>query len=94
MNSFAIRAIGTKAEHVVFTDYLLPVLVKELTILVAQLAETLLVVRTWLLLLCCADVFRFWMSVDALLLDVTMSVLLKELANWNSVLNPPMQVFA
>ena len=90
MNSLTSWAIRTKAKHVVFTDYLLPVLVEELTILVAQLAEALLVVWTRLLFLCSSDVFWFWMSIDALLLDVAMSVLLEELANRNSVFNPPM----
>ena len=58
----------------------------------SELAESLLVVRAWLLFLGRTYILWSRMSIHAYFLDVTMSVLLEELTYWNSVLYPPMQV--
>ena len=94
MYQLAIWPIWTETEQIVLADSLLLVLVPEETLLASQLAEAPLVIRTRLLLFRRAHILRLRVSIHALLLDVTVSVLLEELANRNSVLNPPMQIFA
>ena len=94
MNQRAIGSIWAKSEQIILADRLLLVLVPEETLLTSQLAEAPLIVRTRLLLLRCAHILGLRVSIHALLLDVTVSVLLKEFANWNPVLNPPVQILA
>ena len=92
VNRLTIRSIRTKPEQVVFTYHLLLILVPEEAVLTAQFAEALLIIWTRLLLLGCTHVLRLGMSIHTLFLDVAMSVLLEELTDWYSVLNPPVQV--
>ena len=92
MDGSTLWSIRTKSEQVVFTDHLLFVLMPEEAVLSAQLAEASLVVRAGLLLLGCTHIFRLGVAIHALFLDVTVSVLLEELTNRNSVLNPSVQI--
>ena len=56
----------------------------ELTMLTTQLAKSPFIVWAWLLFLSRSNILRFRVSVDALLLNVAVPILLEKLADWYS----------
>ena len=97
---FTIGAIWTKPKHVIFTnlhwlDLITdPVIMSKLALLLTKLAETPFKVRTELLLFSTTRILFLGMSVNTLVLDVTVTILLVKLADWNSILLISVQIFA
>ena len=66
----------------------------KLALLLAKLAETPFEVRTELLLFTTTRILFLGMSINTLILDVTVTILLVKLADWNSILLISVQIFA
>lgn len=100
MLTFTIGTIRTKPKHVIFANYhglaliVNPIVVAELALLLAELAEATLKVRTKLLLFPTTWVLFQRMPVNTLILDVTVAILLIELADGNSILFISVQILA
>lgn len=69
----AVRAIGTKAKHVIRADFD-GIIVPKHALTCSELAEALIVVRAPLLLLCFQPLLRLGMAVNAVFLLVANTV--------------------